>query len=79
MVDNIITPHDKMHKRHMSLSFHSVREAISAEIANYLFVDGKNNTADVLTKHWDCHDIWTTLKPSCFGQGVLWSVSPMIV
>ena len=53
----------------MVLYFHRVKEAIATKISNYLFVDGKINRADVLTKHWAYHDIWPDLKPILFWPG----------
>ena len=54
---NVMTPHGKVLKRHVALSFHRARESIAAKIANFLFVDGKINTADALNRHWDHHDV----------------------
>ena len=58
VVDSSMTPHGKIHKRHVALSFHRVREAIAANIINYQFIDGKINPADVLSKHWGHTDVW---------------------
>ena len=63
MVCSIVNPHCKKHERHVVLSFYRVRESITAKIVKYLFIDGTNNLADVLTKYWARHDIWPTLKP----------------
>ena len=68
VVDNIITPHGKMHKRHMALSFHRVMEAIATKIVNHLLIDGKINPTDVLTKHWAGHDVWPTLNLSFLSK-----------
>ena len=66
VVDSFMIPNSKAHEKHVALSFHRVRESIAVKIVNYLFVDRKNNPDDVLTKHWDHHDIWYTLKPILF-------------
>ena len=64
-----MTPHGKIHKRHVALSFHRVREAIAAKIISYHFIDGKDNPADVLSKHWAHNDIWPLLKAILFWPG----------
>ena len=69
VVDSSMTPNGKLHKRHIALSFHRVRESIAAGIVNYLFIDGKHNPADALSKHWAHNDIWPTLKPILFWPG----------
>ena len=53
----------------MVLSFHRVKEVTSDKIENCLFVNGKVDPADVLTKHWAYHDIWPKLKPILFWLG----------
>ena len=67
VVDSSMTPHGKINKTHVALYFYRVRESIYAKILNYPFIDGKNNPADVLTKHWDHHNSWPTLNPIFFG------------
>ena len=52
VVDSSIIPHAKLHKRHMALSFHRVREAISSGMLYFGFMDGSINPADILSKHW---------------------------
>jgi hypothetical protein len=39
VVESSIRPHAKLHKRHMALSFHRVREAIAAKIIGFYHVD----------------------------------------
>jgi hypothetical protein len=39
-VESSIRPHAKLHKRHMALSFHRVREAIAAKIIGFYHLDG---------------------------------------
>lgn len=69
VVDSNVTPNGKLHKRHVALSFHRVRESIAAGIVNYLFIDGKYNPADAFSKHWAHNDILSTLKPILFWPG----------
>ena len=69
VVSGSMTPHAKIHKRHVALSFHRVREAIAAKIVSYHFIKGVINPADTLSKHW-CHSkVWPILKPLLFWQG----------
>jgi len=59
----------KLHKRHMALSFHRVREAIAAKIIRYYHLAGEYNPADVLSKHWAYGSVWKLLQPLLFWQG----------
>ena len=69
VVDSSMTPHAKIHKRHVALSFHRVREAIVAKIVGYHFINGNINPADVLSKHWGHSQVWPILQPLLFWQG----------
>ena len=69
VVDSSMTPHGKIHKRHVALSFHRVRESIAAKVVSYHFIDGKSNPADILSKHWAHHDVWSLLKAILFWPG----------
>ena len=40
VVDCIMAPNGKIHKHHVALSFHRVKESIAVEIVNCLFADG---------------------------------------
>jgi len=51
VVTSSTIPHSKLNKRHNALSYHRVREAIAARIIDFLYIDGKTNPADVLSKH----------------------------
>jgi hypothetical protein len=68
VVNSSMTPFGKIHKRHVALSFHRGREAIAAKIVSYQFINGKINPADILSKHWDHHNVWPTLKPLLFWK-----------
>ena len=43
-------PDDTLKKRHNALSYHRVREAIAANILNFIHISLDQNSADVLTK-----------------------------
>ena len=69
VVDSSMTPHAKIHKRHVALSFHRVREAIAAKIIGYHFINGNINPADILSKHWGHAQVWSILQPLLYWQG----------
>ena len=56
-------PDDTLKKRHNTLSYHRIREAIAAQIIILYHIDGKENPADVLTKFLDSKTWWHLLKP----------------
>ena len=51
VVDSSMTPHTKIHKRHIALSFHCVRKAIVVKIIRYYFMNREINSTDILSKH----------------------------
>ena len=69
VVDSSSFPQSKLHKRHTALSFHIVREAIAAKIVLFTHLPGKQNPADILSKHWPYHKVWKMLQPLLFYQG----------
>ena len=69
VVDGTSTPKERLHKRHVMLSFHRVREAIAARTLNFTFIDGKDNPADVMSKHWSYTKVRIFLKALLFWEG----------
>ena len=63
------TPIDAYSKRHHLVSYHRVREAISAKYISFHWKDGKSNPADILSKHWEFATVWPMLKPILFWRG----------
>jgi hypothetical protein len=51
--DNKSVVDAKLHKRHTTLSFHKVREAIAARMIVFTRILGVINPADILSKHWE--------------------------
>jgi len=51
------------------LSYHFVREAIASGNYAYIWLNGKMNLADILSKHWGYQAIWPIMKPVLFMQG----------
>ena len=62
-------PHSKLHKRHTALSFHCVREAVAAKIIGFYFIEGENNPADILSKHYSYAANWPLFQCLLFWQG----------
>jgi hypothetical protein len=53
VISSSTTPDATLKKKHVALSFHSVRENVSAGVICPHKIPGKNNTADLLTKPLD--------------------------
>ena len=69
VVDSSNLPKARLHKRHVLLSFHRVREAISAKIICFIYIPGSINPADILSKHWGYQMVWSQLQPILFWKG----------
>ena len=69
VVNSSTTPHGKLHKRHIMLSYHRVREAIASGMIVFTFIPGWLNPADILSKHWSYKDVWQSLKAILFWKG----------
>jgi len=48
------------------LSYHRVRWAVAAGIINIHHVSSEENSADMLSKHWDLPSVWEMMKPLLF-------------
>ena len=59
----------RLHKRHMILSYHRVREAIAANILKFNYLPGKYNPADIQSKAWGYQQVWIMLKAILFWEG----------
>jgi hypothetical protein len=62
-------PHSKLGKRHNALSYHRVREAIVAKILFFSHIDGKENPADILSKHCGHPQLYPHVQPLLFAMG----------
>ena len=62
------TPIDAYSKRHHLVSYHRVKEAITAKYISLHWKDGKCNPADILSKHWEFATVWPMLKPILFWR-----------
>jgi hypothetical protein len=61
--------HSIISKRHPMLSYHQVHNAIAAKYIFFHWIDGNDNPADMLSKHWEYVKIWPHLKPLLFCRG----------
>ena len=61
-------PHSNLNKRHNALSYHRVREAISAKVLYFLHVEGKNNPSDIMTKFLNWSKFWPLIQPLLFWK-----------
>ena len=59
----------RLHKRHLMLSYHYVREALATGEYDYSFINGKFNPSDILSKHWSHNDVWPMLQAILFWRG----------
>ncbi len=69
VIDSSMKPKSRLHKRHVLLSYHRVREAIAAKIIDFHFIESQLNPADILTKLWGYQQAATKLKAMLFWQG----------
>ena len=69
VVNSTSKPHGKLHKCHVMLSWHRVREMIAAGVLVFTHMPGIANPADILSKHWGRSQVWGVLKPLLFWQG----------
>jgi len=68
VVNTTSMPHGKLHKRHLMLSYHYVREAVATGAIRYYHVPGVFNFSDVLSTHWSYSTVWPLLQPLLFWQ-----------
>jgi hypothetical protein len=62
VVTNSSIPHSSLNKRHNALAYHRVREMIALKVLGYYWIDGKDNPADIVSKHWSYPQVWHLLK-----------------
>ena len=62
VVNSSTMPAGKLHKRHIALSWHQVRESIAAKTLRFVHIPGAINPADMLSKHWGYSQTWTQLQ-----------------
>ncbi|CAJ1935495.1 unnamed protein product [Cylindrotheca closterium] len=69
VVNSSSRPEAKLHKGHVALSFHRVREAVACNMLSFIHIDGVLNPADILSKHRGHQQIWPLLRTLMFWSG----------
>jgi hypothetical protein len=69
VVDSSMNIASRLHKRHVILSYHRVREAIAANILHFIHIPGAANPADILSKAWGYQQVKSMLKAILFWEG----------
>ena len=69
VVNSSSRPEAKLHKRHVALLFHRVREAVASDMLTFLHIEGQHNPADILSKHWGYQQVWPLLRTLLFYTG----------
>ena len=62
-------PHSTLSKRWNALSYHRVREAITARILRFHFIDSKQNPPDIMTKPLKHATAWPHIDMLLFRKG----------
>jgi len=69
VVDSSMSIASRLHKRHIILSYHRVREAIAAGVLYFIHLPGALNPADILSKAWGYQQVWIMLKVLLLWKG----------
>ena len=69
IVNSSSKPEAKLHKRHVALSFHRVREAIASNLVSFIHINGTKNPADIVSKHWGYQQVKDLLCTLLFARG----------
>ena len=68
VVNSSTIPSGKLQKRNNILNYHRVREAQAAGIINFVHIDGKENPADICTKHTSTSQWFHVMKPLIYWR-----------
>ena len=69
MVDSAMLPEGRLTKRSAALSWHRLRECVSAGICYFFHIDGKINISDCMTKHLSARILHNLVEPVLFWKG----------
>ena len=69
VVTSSTVPHSLLSKRHNTLSYHRVREAIAAKILVFHCCDSSQNKSDILSKHWEFSKVFHIIRDLFDFQG----------
>jgi hypothetical protein len=62
-------PDSQLNQRHLALSYHYVREAITLGMVAFYHMLGEINPSNVLSKHWGYSELWSRIKALLFWKG----------
>lgn len=68
VVANTTLPSSTLKKKHNSIAYHRMREAVAAGIIKVGFIPSKTNTADILTKPIGPAEYWNLLSEVMYGR-----------
>jgi hypothetical protein len=69
VITTLTEPQSPLKKRHNTLSYHRVQEAIAAGIVKFDKILEEDNVADFLSKYWGFQQARPVLKSLLFWQG----------
>ena len=76
VVTSSTIPQSILNKRHNMLSYHRVREAITANILEFHSCLSSQNRSDILRKHWDYMKVKGTIRELFDYQGDILLLKP---
>ena len=62
VVTSSTIPQSILNKRHNMLSYHRVRETLTANILEFHWCSSIQNSSDILSKHWDYMKVKETIR-----------------
>ena len=71
VVESCGLPKARLHKRHVLLSFHRVRDAVASKVLAFVHIPGVINPADVLTNTGDISKYGMFYEHYSFGKMIL--------
>ena len=69
VVTSSTVPHSLLSKRHNILSYHQVREAITAKILVFHWCDSSQNKSGILSKYWEFVQVFDIIRDLFDFQG----------
>ena len=76
VVTSSTIPQSILNKTHNMLSYHRVREAITAKILEFNWCSSSQNRSDILRKHWDYMKVKDTVGELFDYQGDIILLKP---
>ena len=76
VVTSSMVPHSILNKRHNTLSYHRVREAIATKILEFHWCSSDKNSSDILSKQWEHAKVKDTIRELLDYQGDITLLKP---